>query len=80
MKLWLAAVICRNNQLRYAFLRIVLCKDLHAGDGSHDSRNTLLTVNQDLLAHSRLAMKLSLDPTYHCYVTAKAGYKAERYY
>ena len=25
-------------------------------------------------------MKLSLDPTYHCYVTAKAGYKAERYY
>ena len=24
--------------------------------------------------------KLSLDPTYYCNVTAKAGYKAERYY
>ena len=24
-------------------------------------------------------VKLSIDPTYHCYVTAKAGYKAERY-
>ena len=24
--------------------------------------------------------KLSLDPTYHCNATAKAGYKAERYY
>ena len=23
---------------------------------------------------------LSLDPTYYCKVTAKAGYKAERYY
>ena len=23
---------------------------------------------------------LSLDPTYHCKATAKAGYKAERYY
>ena len=25
-------------------------------------------------------MKMSLDPTYHCNATAKAGYKAERYY